>query len=541
MSDAASRFPAGHFLSWVAGRRYPVLVAVITLAGMMLRLHGSGTLPLDFDEGATSYFAHLPLADLWGTPAWLETNPPLFYTLSHIAAMLLGDGEGALRLLPVVAGSLCVPAAAMIARGLAGEEAGLAAALLVATSAVNLESSQDARTYSLLALAALVALAATFWLLSAYRDPGQASPAWAHGRPARAGAWSIYVLACVAALYLHNTAALMVLSLNLVAALCWVGPSELRAGFAIRWIAANAVVAILFAFWLPVVALQARHGATIAWMPVPSLSDLRYGMMNVYAQPHIAGWQPLPDLLFLTAGLAGFVRFRANRFVVGVAIFVVLAVPTLSWIISQWRPIMNGKTLLWLTPVFLIIVAAGCTSVRSMAASVTAALVLVQAVACCSYFGARGDEGFPDVAAVLEAQVQPGDRIYLDTPAHEILLRYYGWPRARLRQVYALAGRDAWFRDFDGTLLPAPDFSGIDPGSRIWILTRQNAAEHRSIAASLEATMSETSDRVFGTGRVLNAPLRNLELSLHAPRPVDGVGSMESAAAPRVRRVRAAE
>ena len=73
---------------------YRLALALIVLAGAALRLHGLGSLPLNYDEGATLYFAHLPFADLWGKPAWLETNPPLFYMIAHLMVRWFGDAAG---------------------------------------------------------------------------------------------------------------------------------------------------------------------------------------------------------------------------------------------------------------------------------------------------------------------------------------------------------------------------------------------------------------------------------------------------------------
>ena len=510
----AGRAPGRHRLAWprrLPGR-YWLALAVIAAAGAVLRLHGLGALSLNFDEGATSYFAHLPLRDLWGPPARLETNPPLFYTVERGVVLVLGNGAGTLRAASVVAGVLCIPAAAFIARRLGGRAAGVAAALLVATSAISIVSSQDARAYSMLTLAALIAIAAEIWLLEAYHRPDP------HRGSARAGAWASYVIASLAALYLHNTAVVMVAVLNLLAALYWISVLRAQRRFAVHWIGANAVIVVLYAFWLPVISYQSVHALAKFWLPVPTPTDLRYAMMAIYAQLYLRALQPVPDALFLAAGLAGVVFYRSNRIALGLAVFVVLGAPVLSWLISQWRPIMNGKTLLWLVPVFLVLVALGCTRVRRLAVPLTALLVLVQLAACYRLFQTRWDEAFPEVASVLRANAHDGDAIYLDPPSEEILLNYYGWPRDRLR-VYAQPGPDPWFRSFDGTPLAAVDAGQLDHEPRVWVLTRANQAERHALAQRLGGTMTEVRDQTFGHGLLRNLALRNLELSLFVTKP----------------------
>ncbi len=476
-------------------------LAVIVAVGILLRLLGIWSLSLSFDEGATYYFAHLPLADLWGAPAWLETNPPLYYTAEHGMVALCGDGAATLRLAGVAAGVLCIPIAALIAFRTGGAAAALATAALVATSASSIQASQDARTYSALTLAALVAIAAEFSLLRTYRG------AVTDGRRVPIAAWVSYVLAGIASLYLHNTAVLMILTLNLVAATCWVSVRDMQRRFATHWIVANAVILAVYAAWLPVVAYQSANTLANFWIPVPTLADLRYAMMNTFAQPLLHVLQPVPDLLFVLTGLTGIVLYRSNRGLLGLAVFVLLGVPVLTWVISQWRPLTNGKTLLWLVPVFLIFVALGCTWHRRLAAPLTAALVAVQLVACHSYFQTRQDDAFPEMAALLRTLAEDGDVIYLHVPADEILLNHYGWPRERLR-VYA-PGPVGWFRAFDGSPLSIAEFEQTKHAGRVWVFTRNNRAFHRSLTAHLSNGMAETFARSSG----------GLELSLFAPQP----------------------
>lgn len=214
--------------------QYMLSICLIMIVGFYLRCYGIMSEPINFDEGATWYFARLPFGDLWGEPARLEPNPPFFYAVAHGFVWLFGDSAGVLRLASVISGVLCIPVAAFIGRQLAGPAAGIATALLVASSTAHIVTSQDARAYSLLTLTALVAIAAEVSLLTAYRVPRQ------HGSRAVTGAWVGYVVASILALYVHNTAVLMVVALNLVAVLAWIGTLGLQRRFAIHWIMVKA-------------------------------------------------------------------------------------------------------------------------------------------------------------------------------------------------------------------------------------------------------------------------------------------------------------
>jgi 4-amino-4-deoxy-L-arabinose transferase-like glycosyltransferase len=479
-------------------------VAAVTLAGLSLRLFHLGEVPLNFDEGATWYFAHQSFATLTGPHATLETNPPLFYLLEHIV-VLLGGGPGALRVISVIAGACCIPVAGAIATRLGGRPAGLAAAALVATSSIGLAASQDARAYAMLTLASLLTILAVSALLA--------------GRQA-AGWWLLYICGALCALYLHNTAVLMVAAVNGLVLLTW---RRRQPAFWLHWLAANAIVALGYMPWAPVVWHQSMQTLADFWIARPTLPDLRYAVMDVYAAPDVRVWQPLPDFLLLATCVAAVLLRWRQPFVLGLALVVVLGVPLESWVISQWRPILNGKTLLWLTPVFLIVVAVGWGPAGKRAWPLYLALLGVQLAGCIGYFDNRWDEAFPEAAALLAAQARPGDVIYLDPPSETILLDLYGWPRDRLR-IYVAPGRP-WFHAPGTTTLAPADIGQIATAPRLWLLTRASPAEHSALATTLSRHATETLHQLFGHGLLRNTKLRNLDLSLFVvPRSpcVDG-------------------
>ncbi len=147
-----------------------VLFAAI-FAGLFLRCFHVQSHELQYDEAATAYFAGLPWADLWGGPAVLEPNPPLFYALAWLVTHA-GGSAGDIRFISVAAGVLCIPLAWAIMRRIAGEFAAAAAALLVATSPQHIAISQYARAYALLILFLLCA----FYCLLRARHSAFAQP-----------------------------------------------------------------------------------------------------------------------------------------------------------------------------------------------------------------------------------------------------------------------------------------------------------------------------------------------------------------------------
>src|SRR5258708_3448032 len=121
---------------------------------------------------------HHSVRPLWGSPALLEPNPPLFYSLAWLVIHAGGSAEH-IRYVSVIAGSLCVPVAWLIARHAAGDLAGASAALLVATSPPHIAISQYARAYALLVLCVMFAF---LCVVRARHSASAMSPAAPAGR-----------------------------------------------------------------------------------------------------------------------------------------------------------------------------------------------------------------------------------------------------------------------------------------------------------------------------------------------------------------------
>jgi 4-amino-4-deoxy-L-arabinose transferase-like glycosyltransferase len=469
-----------------------MLLSAIVIIGAVLRLHGLMAAPLHFDEGATLYFAGLPWADLWGPPARLEPNPPLFYAIAHLVRAA-GAPPEAVRLPAVLFGVLCIPVAFVLARMLGGRVAGFAAAALVATSPEHVVMSQLGRTYTLLALAALVAISCLVRLLRDDTHPRRRA-LWGTRL-----AWGGYVLAVLVALYAHNTAVLLVLVLNLVT--LWVWNSSLRRdrGFAWRWLLANAVALLAYAPWIPVVFNQSVSGLAGSWIQAPTLQYIRYEAMNNYGQRYLRAGQPLVDWIFLLLAAIGVWRNRTNRVVPALAVLVIAGIPALTWLISQWRPLTNGKTLFWLLPVFMVLVALGCLWLRRAAALAALGLVAVQLAALGNVYAARPNEDWRAAAATLDANLRPGDVLYLNTGATQILLDRYSVAHNGMTVLGTTDG-ETWFRHFTGQIVSPSDLpSHVPHAARLWLVTRGPTTDDQAIAKALRERMQADFNQDFGS------------------------------------------
>jgi hypothetical protein len=140
-----------------------IAIALIALAGVSLRAYQLGALSTWGDEETTGLAARA-LLDAWppelpGGLVYVRALP--FTLLEALAIGAFGDSAAALRLVPVLLAGPRLIAAWWLARLFVPTRYALAAAGILALSALDIEQSRNARMYSMLATFDLVAVAAS--------------------------------------------------------------------------------------------------------------------------------------------------------------------------------------------------------------------------------------------------------------------------------------------------------------------------------------------------------------------------------------------
>jgi mannosyltransferase len=135
---------------------WPWALAALTAAGAVARFSTLSVQSFWLDEGVTHQLLTRPFASMLSAIPHSESTPPLYYVLAWPWARVFGAGETGLRSLSAVFGTATIVLVALVARRLAGDRAGLAAAALAATNPLLIWYSQEARAYALLVI--LVAL-----------------------------------------------------------------------------------------------------------------------------------------------------------------------------------------------------------------------------------------------------------------------------------------------------------------------------------------------------------------------------------------------
>ena len=212
------------------------LLVLICLLAFALRVHGLGELSLWYDEGWSVHLARLtPWQALPQIAGSGHTHPPLYYLLLGVWQALAGPREFSMRFPSLAFGILTVALGYRLGRELFGQDAGLAAALLLALAPSHIAYSQEARSYTLLAMeyALLILLACRFlrrrWQLSL-------------------GDWVALIVAEAVALYTHYFALTLMayLALVMVGSLSW----NRRWIAWRRWLGAQLLVGLLYVPWI---------------------------------------------------------------------------------------------------------------------------------------------------------------------------------------------------------------------------------------------------------------------------------------------------
>jgi hypothetical protein len=169
---------------------------------------------------------------------------------------------------------------------------------------------------------------------------------------------------------------------------------------------------------------------------------------------------------------------------------VLAAVPAATWGISQWRPLMNGRVLLWLVPVFIVLVAVALGRLRAAGLALAAVLCAAQLQAVPFWRPTVSAERWPEAAALLQDHMRPGDSLLLVPMENALMLRHYGWEPVG----HALYGVPdiGWYGRFPGRAVArAEEMPPPPPGAAVWIVTRRGTARHEAAVAALSPARQE--------------------------------------------------
>jgi uncharacterized membrane protein len=206
------------------------VLAGLIVAGLALRLAVPRGIWLD--EAISIHQANLSFHDMFENLQYADRHPPLHHMVLWLTVRLIGDGELAVRVPSLIAGTLVIPAMYLLGKELYDRRTGLVAAAFGAASPLLIWYAQEARMYAFVTLFGLLALLTQ---LRAIRDGSMLN-------------WALYILATAALLWSHYFGLLLIGMQQLI----FVGVilHRRRAGERVK------ALALGFAYSLAVLALQ---------------------------------------------------------------------------------------------------------------------------------------------------------------------------------------------------------------------------------------------------------------------------------------------
>jgi 4-amino-4-deoxy-L-arabinose transferase-like glycosyltransferase len=429
---------ASRWLQEGAEASFAVCFAVIFVAGFAARCYGIANKPFWSDEATTIRRSGLPLCDLVRDSLLFHQLPAYYVVTSWV--LPFGDTAFWVRLPAMLFGALSCALAFAVARSLGGMVAGLGAGLLVAFSPDMVQYGQDARCYSMLNCAILVAL---WGLLALARDPARAAKRF-RATDGRALAWAAYGFGTVAALNLVADALLWLLASNLAAiAIARQGAGR---GFWRNWCLVQVLILAACGPWFVAMMVSGPPGAlsTLSWVPPMTWHRVwwtiagDYFMVPTSIFPALVFSPGVPGLGFVVAaaGLAGVGALRRQPAVLAVLAAAALVPPLVIFAVSLVTPVLVPRYLLWGSlPVCL---GAGLALGRLPARLQGPALVVLGGLALANlapYYHVESNPRWDLAALDLQGGLQPGDLVVMENAREFTMLDFYCRRHPGLRQM----------------------------------------------------------------------------------------------------------
>lgn len=425
-------------------RRARAVVAVLpTLLALALRLYDLAGKPLWLDEVITHNRALLPLPQLVSDSLINKHFPSYFLLVRAFDAPVID--EWLLRLPSVVFGTLAVLLVALIATEVRSPRAGFVAGMLMALSPIDVQFSQEARSYTLVSFLILLAL----WglLRIAKRAPaGSTTSELLHRirRRAAASAWAAYALGTIAALNVLLVAAFWWLASNLAMAVVIFRAGADRAQLRRRWLMLQGVIGLI---WLPgLIALAAdKHPDPLRgyhWIPSSTFDHVTTVLASVYLfrPSDMTNFALLPvpvpwlGLIVVAFALYGVWQLRRAPNLLAAVGLAAVTMPAAMLALSIFHPFWIPRYLLWSTGAFYVLAGIGVAALpRRLFAWTIAVLIVGGAGNLAPYYRIETKPRWDLAAQYLAKHAKPGDVIATnDQPARYVLSAYA--PRYRLTQ-----------------------------------------------------------------------------------------------------------
>jgi len=228
-------------------RHARIALLLVLLLALVLRSYRIDAQSFWADEGNSAALATRSLAQIAHDSAQ-DIHPPLYYWLLRGWAGALGTSEVSLRSLSALLGVVLVWLTYLIGARLYGSATGILAALVAAINPFQVNYSQEARMYTLLAVCGAGVLYALVRLVHFQQSGTQRSARW----------HSLLIFSIVVVgLYTHYFFSILLLTANLLYVGWWLASLRRRRSWTplVPWLAPQLAALLAFSPWL-VISLQ---------------------------------------------------------------------------------------------------------------------------------------------------------------------------------------------------------------------------------------------------------------------------------------------
>lgn len=448
--------------------RLLILLALVAV-GAVLRLYMLGTKSLWGDEAFSVLVARMPWRAFFNSARYGEGNMVLYYLLLR-PWVHLGDSEFWLRSLSALTGVSTIVAVYRIGKDFLSPKAGLIAAALLAIHSYHIRYSQELRSYTLVALLAVLSTYAFLAMLE---------------KPERRIFQALYVLSSTLAVYAQVLAVFVLCSQWLA-----LTPSRIRRFGVFRFVGIGAAVGVLLAPMGAVMVLENK--GQLDWVPHPNAARELDVLLNMAGANALGShWTLNVLLLVLYAGAwavaLGSISIRrkdsgpateseegvdfATRVLAFGFIFPIVAITA----VSLHKPILVPRFLLMCVPAAILLAAQGVRTIeqRVPRGRIVSSVMLVMIITLASsafvdYYRSFATYGqnWRAVTNYLLSRQEPGDAAVFYTFSGKRPFDYY------VRRTKEIAGQQA----APPVLFPlALDHASIENRTasyrRIWFVT----------------------------------------------------------------------
>lgn len=370
-------------ISTVLKDKYSIVIILLTILGLILRLYRIDVNSIWLDEAVTYQISIHSIPQIWNSIGTGEPNPPLFYWAEHFI-LNFGNSELILRLIPAISGTLSIPLVFFIGRLVLDRHAGVIAAVLLTVSPFHIMYSQDARSFTLLLLIVCVAL--VFYLKGIFSGSLRS--------------WILFGIFSALAFWLHFYVIIFIATLFLLV-LCL--NQYINKGFK-KSKPLIVSLALFIAISLPLI-FQFLYSIDLKLME-GAIGLRGLGFVGAafweYLGPGVL--EMIPFLLFFAIGYYFFLKTDRRRFII---ISVMLIIPFIVSCLLSEAIAMYPRYLIFLMPIFLVIVAASYKPLLALkgpklAYAFVLVLVSVNAITLSSYYTTPSFQDWKGIAPIVQ-------------------------------------------------------------------------------------------------------------------------------------------